>query len=117
MTHRSALHEDDGMVTILADHGCGQPGNVLGLCPTDHLLKAMGGQMVALVDNDVAVFAHPVVNYTFAYQTLNKRNIKQAGWLLSSASDMTDRLRRQIQECTQTFNPLLEQLSSMHEHQ
>src|SRR5438309_2100720 len=73
--------------------------------------------MVTLVDYNMPIFAHSVVNDPLAYKALNKRNVDHAVGLLSSASDMTDRLRRQIKKCAKPLDPLLEQLSSMHEHQ
>src|SRR6266568_3284962 len=117
MAHGAALHEDDWVVTILARQRCGQPGNKFCLCPTSHLLKAVRRQMVAFVNNKMTVFGHPVVNDVFADQALNERNIEHAIGFLSSASDMTDRPRRQIEKCRKSLNPLFEQLSSMHEHQ
>ena len=117
MAHGAALHEDDRMVPVLARHSCGQPGNKFRLCPTSHLLKAVGRQMVAFVNDQMAVFGYTVVNDAFAYQALNERDVNHAVGFLSSASDMTDRLRRQIEKCAKSLNPLLEQLSSMHEHQ
>ncbi len=50
--------------------------------------------MVALVNDQMAIFGYTVVNHTLAYQALNKRNIKHSIGFLPSASDMTDRRRR-----------------------
>src|SRR4051812_26367430 len=73
--------------------------------------------MVAFINNEMAIFGHTVVNDSRADHALNESNIKHAIGFLSSASDMTDRLRRQIEKCTKSLDPLLEQLSPMHEHQ
>src|ERR1700730_4073404 len=70
---RAALHEDDWMVTILPSHSCGQPGDEFCPCPTSHLLKTVGRQMVAFVNDQMAVFGQTVVHNAFAYQALNKR--------------------------------------------
>ncbi len=73
--------------------------------------------MVAFIDNKMAVVSNAVVNDVFANQPLNERNIKHAVGFPSSASDLADGLRKQIEKCAKPLDPLFEQLSSMHEHQ
>ena len=55
MTHRAALHEDDRMVAVLAGDGGGQARDESGLRPADDLLEALGGQMVALIHDQMSV--------------------------------------------------------------
>ena len=57
MAHGAALHEDDRMVAVLARDGGGQPRDESRLRPADDLLEALGGQMVAFVHDEMAVFA------------------------------------------------------------
>src|ERR1700730_734493 len=73
--------------------------------------------MVAFVNNKLTVIGHSVVNDALADQALNERNIKHAIGFISSTCDMTDRLWSQVEKCAKLLNPVLEQLSSMHEHQ
>ena len=55
MPHRSALHEDDWLVAILAGHGGRQPGDVFRFRAPGHLLEAVGRQMMTFVHDQVAV--------------------------------------------------------------
>ena len=53
--NRTALHEDDWMMTIFARDGRGQPEDEPCLGLASHLLEAMGGEMVAFVDDEAPV--------------------------------------------------------------
>ena len=57
MTHGTALHEDDRMVAVLARDGGGQPRDESRLRPTDDLLEALGGQMMAFIHDEMTVFS------------------------------------------------------------
>ena len=63
MTNGTALHEDDRMVTILAGDGRGQAENVPRLCPARHELEARRGQMMAFIDDQMAVVRHEVGDF------------------------------------------------------
>ena len=72
---RAALHEDDRMVAILARH-CRRESEYesrLGLARD--LLEAVGRQMMALVDNQVTVVGHTVVDDPLLNKALNYRDI------------------------------------------
>src|ERR1700719_990922 len=90
MTDGPALHEDDWVVAVLARHRCGQPSNKFRLCPASHLLKAVGRQMMAFVNNQMAIFGHTVVHCPLANQALNERDINHAAGFASSAANVTD---------------------------
>jgi hypothetical protein len=55
VAHRTALHEDDGMVAILARDRCRQTKNMPGLGATGGKFEADGRQVMALVDDDVTI--------------------------------------------------------------
>ena len=117
MTDGPALHEDNRVMAILARHSCGQSGNKFRLCPARHLFKAIRRQMVAFVNNQLAVFCRTVVDNAFANQALNERDINHAAGFASPAANITDRIRTQIEKCVKPLDPLFEQLPSMHKHQ
>ena len=55
VAYRAALHEDDGMVAILARDRRRQTQNVPGLGATGRELEADGRQVMALVDDEVTI--------------------------------------------------------------
>ena len=60
MSNRSALHEDDRMVTIFAGHSRGKPEDIARLRAAGHELKTRRRKMVALVDNQMTVVRYHV---------------------------------------------------------
>src|SRR5436309_1375248 len=82
---RPALHEDDGVVTILARYSGGQTRHKSCLDPARHLLKTVGRQMVAFIDNKMAIICYAVVHDAFTHQALDKRDINQASGFVPSA--------------------------------
>ena len=98
VTHGTALHEDDGMVAVLASDSCRQSQDESRLCLTRHLLKAVGRQVVALVDDQMAVLSHAIVNDALPDQTLNDGDVEPAGRSALPAADSTDGLRRHTQK-------------------
>ena len=89
----------------------------MGLCPADDLLEALGGEMVALVDDHLAVLRHAIADHALAHQTLNDRHVERAGRPIPPASDAADGLWRQVEKRRQAVDPLLDQLPAVHKHQ
>ena len=58
--------------------------------PASHLLKAVRGQVVTLVHDEVAVIRDRIVDGSLADQALNQRHVDRACALLASASDVSD---------------------------
>ena len=117
MPHGAALHEDDWMMTVLARHRRGQPQDESRLRPTDHLLKAVRRQMVAFIDDHLAVLGDAIVHDTLADEALNDRHVEQPGRLVAAAANAADRLGREVEKRRQTLDPLVQELAPMHEHQ
>ena len=61
--NRTALHEDDWMMTILTRDGRGQPEDESCLGLASHLLEAMGGEVVAFIGDEVPVPIDTVVDH------------------------------------------------------
>ena len=73
--------------------------------------------MVALIDDDLSVLGDAIVHDTFADEALNDRHIEQPGRLVAAAANAANRLRREVEKRRQTFDPLVQELAPMHEHQ
>src|SRR5205814_4755245 len=70
---RTALHEDDRLLTITPYWRSRQAKYVLGLGPLEDRLEREGRQMVALVDDDVAVVFDQGADLALALTSPNKR--------------------------------------------
>ena len=57
MSHRATLHRDDGVVSVAAVRGGGQASHVARGRGLQDLLNRDGGDVVAFVDDDMAVLA------------------------------------------------------------
>ena len=117
MPHGAALHEDDWMMTVLARHRRGQAQDESRLRPTDHLFEAVRRQVVTFIDDHLPVIGDAIVHDIFADEALNDRHIEQPGRLVAAAANAADRLRREVEKRRQPFDPLVQELAPMHEHQ
>ncbi len=117
MANRTALHEDDRMVAVLACDGRRQAHDESRLGLARHLLETVRRQVMALVDDHMAVLSDAVIDDAFPDETLNDGDIEQSGRAVSPAADSTDRFRRHIEERREPLDPLVEQLPPMHEHE
>ncbi|EXI75345.1 MAG: hypothetical protein AW07_01246 [Candidatus Accumulibacter sp. SK-11] len=117
MTDRSALHEDDRVMPVLAGHGRRQAKDIPGLRSPDQLLKARRRQVMAFVHDQMTVVPDTVIDHAGADEALDQRHVERAVRLVAAAADAADGLGRQSQEACQPFDPLLQQLLAVHEHQ
>ena len=90
MTNRPALHEDDRMVAVLARDGRGQARDESRLCPADDLLEALRGQVMAFVDDQMAIVSHQVTHHVLSHEALDDRDVQRSRRLLSPAADSAD---------------------------
>jgi hypothetical protein len=117
MPNRTALHEDDRMMAILARDGGGEACHKSRLGLPCHLLEAARWQVVAFVDYELTVIRYAVVDYARPGQTLDYGHVDKASRTAPAAADAADRLRRQVQKHREPFDPLVEQLAPMNEHE
>ncbi len=61
----SALHEDDGMMSVFSSQRGGQAGHEFGLRLTDDLLKAGSGQMMAFIYDEMSIISHEIAHKPF----------------------------------------------------
>ena len=73
--------------------------------------------MVAFIDDHLAVLGDAIAHDIFADEALKDRHIEQTGRLAAAAADATDRFRREVEKRRQPFDPLVQELAPMHEHQ
>src|SRR5207302_1578026 len=90
MSHRAALHEDDRMMPILASDRCRQSRDKLSLRAPDDLFEAVGRQMMALVYDQMAIFANAVFDDAFAHETLNESNIECTARFTAPTTDSSN---------------------------
>src|SRR5262249_46921802 len=90
MSDRTALHEDDRMVTVLARDGCRQADCESGFGPAYYLLKAVRRQVMALVDNHMAVLGDAVIGHALSDETLKYADVDVSSRATPTTSDSTD---------------------------
>ena len=76
MANRSALHEDDGVVAVLARDGRRQAHDEPRLGLARHLLEAVRGQVMTFVDDQVAVLGHAIRDDTLPDEALNDGDVE-----------------------------------------
>ncbi len=113
MPNRSALHEDDRVVTVLARHGRGQTEDEPGLRLAGDALEALRRQMVALVDDEVPVVGDAIVDDALSDQALDDGDIEPAGGAIAPAANAADRFRRDAEERRQPLDPLVHELPAV----
>ena len=116
MAHRSTLHENDRLMAVLACDGSGQPGDELRPGVPDDLLKTVRRQMVAFVDDDMAVRRDQVIHRAFACQALDDCHVNRAGRLPTATANPANCLGWQVEKCADLFYPLFQQLAAVHEN-
>jgi hypothetical protein len=62
----AALHEDDRMVTVLACDGCRQTNDESRLGSAYHLLETVSRQVMALINDHMAVLSDAVIYHAFS---------------------------------------------------
>jgi hypothetical protein len=96
--HGAALHEDDGVMPVLAGDRRGQAEDVSRLRAPRHQLKARRREVMALVKNQMTVIGYYIGNLTSAHEALDQRDIDDARWFAPATSDDPDMLRIDIEE-------------------
>ena len=98
MSNRTALHEDDRMVTILACDGGRQAKDESGLGVPCNLFETVRRQMVAFVDDHVAIIGDEISDHALPDETLNDADVDPSSRSTSASADSTDLFGRYIKE-------------------
>lgn len=117
MAHGSALHRDDGMVTVLARHGRRQPHHEPGLRLSDHRLEGLRRHVMALVNDDVAIVGDAIIDHALLGEALYEGDIDRPRRASASTAHPADRFRRETEERREPLDPLVEELASVDEHE
>ena len=116
-TNRATLHEDDRVMPVLADRRGGQAEYVTRFHLSHHRLEAERGEMMAFIDDDVAVVGDEIEHCAFVVQALQNGDIDFAAGFLLPAADNADLFRVEVEKHREPLAPLIEQLAAMHEHE
>jgi hypothetical protein len=90
MPNWAALHENDRMVAVLACDGRRQANDKSGLGLAYHLLETVRRQVMALVDDDMAVVGDAVVDHAPSDETLNNADVNLSSRSISPTADSTN---------------------------
>lgn len=90
MSDGAALHEDDGMVPVLAGDGGGEAEDEFCFGATGHEFEALGGEVVAFVDDEVAVVGNEVFDHALANEALDDGDVDVAGEFLAASAEASD---------------------------
>src|SRR5437867_912661 len=94
--YRPALHEDNRMMAILPGRRGGQAYDIFGSDLPQDLFKAEGGKMMTLVANDLAVFGHKILHFTFPMEALQQGHVDETGARDFSTGNLAYRLNGKI---------------------
>src|SRR5690606_38945803 len=117
VAHGAALHEDDWVVTACALDGGGEAEHVFRLGSARGDREAAGGEGVTFVDDEVSVIGDSVVDFAFAHEALHERDVDVAFQVAATAAEAADGFFRNVQECGQSFHPLVHELTSVNEYE
>ena len=117
MAHRTALHEQDRVVSVAAVRRRAQPDDVAGGSRAHHPLKRKRWDVMALVDQHVAVLPDAVIDLAAAHQALDHRDVESSVESRTSAAERADLRRVESEEACELRDPLIYQRLAMDEHQ
>jgi hypothetical protein len=86
----TTLHVNDGMVSVLPGRCSRQAQDVFSFDFAKHTLESESREMVALVDNDVAILGYKIMNYTLAPQAWDYSDIDHPRSLPFSSPKLPD---------------------------
>jgi hypothetical protein len=92
------LHQNDRVVAVLARDRRGEAEHVACLRRLRDGLEAHRRDVMALVDHDLAVIGHQIIDNAFPVQALNHGDIQAAGRPPFAAANDPDRLRAKLQK-------------------
>jgi hypothetical protein len=115
VSHGTALHENDWVVSILAVHGGGKSGDEASLGAACNQLESRGGYVVALVYDEMAIVGDEVGDCAFSNEALDECDVDFSRGFASAAADASEDILRRIQKGFEPRGPLLEELLAVDE--
>ena len=110
------VHQNKRMLPVPADKRSREPQPVMGGAFSDYAFKRGGGNMVALVHNNLTVIFYPFLNRVFFHHALHYRNINNAGQFLFAAAKTADVLFGNAEKLIDPLRPLIQQLFSVNQN-
>ncbi len=103
---RTALHEEDRVVSILAHRRRRKPQHIARPRPPHDRLEADGRDGMALVDHHVPVVGDEGIHIALPHQALEQRDIDPPGEGFASAAPASDRRLRDPEKRREAGHPL-----------
>ena len=116
MPYGAALHEDDGMVPVFSGDGCRQTDDIARLRSARDKLKTRRRQVVAFVDDQLAVVSHDVVDLAVSDQALDQSHVNHARRFSLSTAYCANLFGVDLEEGLQPLDPLVEKFPTMHQN-
>src|SRR5271157_5830298 len=86
----TAIHENNRMVTVLANNGGRQPGDVLSLTLSGDDFETSRRDVVALVHYQMAIFTDKIIYDSLFAQALHDRHIYIASRMASASAYLSN---------------------------
>ena len=115
--NRTALHGDNGMMSVPADGSRRQPEDVLRLDSFEHAFERERRKVMAFVYHDMPIVFDQLVHDTSAVHSLQHGDVDSASSRLFAGADQTNLPGLQPEKGLKSLVPLPKQLSPMHENQ
>src|SRR5579863_9379547 len=103
-------------MTVLARDGRGQAQHESCSCAASDLFEAVRRQMVALIDDQVTVLTHAIIDDALPDQALDDRDIHSTRRLVSATADAPNCGWQHIEKAGEPLDPLVQQLAPMNEN-
>ena len=94
--NRSALPENDRVVSVLSARRRGQTDNELRFDLPHDLLETEGGQVVTLIHDDVSILGNTVPHFAVTMQALKQGDIDKSLPLVLASRNLANCVRRKI---------------------
>src|SRR5687768_11026112 len=105
IARRTALHEDDRVMTVLARHGSRQTEQIFRLRAPHHGLETDGGKVMAFIDDKMPAIRNDVVRLAFTCKALDHGDVDDPRRSAPATADLADGSRRQIEEIDESRRP------------
>lgn len=93
VSNRAALHEYDGLMSVFPYWSCGQAIDPMGICFFQNSLEVYRRHMMALINNNHAVFRDKRFYLSIGYAGLNKGDINDTMQRIAVRTECADRGR------------------------
>lgn len=103
------------MPTVLPRHRLRQPQHISTLSLPHNSFKPIGGDIMAFINDDMAVISDQIGNNATPNQALYDSEIDDACWFFLSAVYDANFVWFNVQKDTKTCDPLIKQLAAMNE--